>query len=182
MSLTNTKNKSQGFTIVELLIVVVVIAILAAITIVAYNGITQRANTSSAQSTAANFAKKIEAYNADQGSYPANGAALTSAAASNTYAVTGVTINNNSGSPVALTAAPSSPSTIALFLCGTNTSAAATNLATVTVRTGYRVDFWNYQTGASSSAASGTDPKSPTAGQTSGTAPNTYNVTCYPSL
>jgi prepilin-type N-terminal cleavage/methylation domain-containing protein len=33
----------QGFTIVELLIVVIVIAILAAITIVAYNGITNRA-------------------------------------------------------------------------------------------------------------------------------------------
>ena len=35
--------KRRGFTIVELLIVIVVIAILAAITIVAYNGIQQRA-------------------------------------------------------------------------------------------------------------------------------------------
>ena len=33
------KKTSSGFTIVELLIVIVVIAILAAITIVAYNGI-----------------------------------------------------------------------------------------------------------------------------------------------
>lgn len=41
----------QGFTIVELLIVVVVIAILAAITIVSYNGITKRANESAVQST-----------------------------------------------------------------------------------------------------------------------------------
>lgn len=40
----------QGFTIVELLIVIVVIAILAAITIVSYNGITQRAIDSSLQS------------------------------------------------------------------------------------------------------------------------------------
>lgn len=40
--------KQTGFTIVELLIVVVVIAILAAITVVAYNGITERARVSSA--------------------------------------------------------------------------------------------------------------------------------------
>lgn len=38
------KNKqNSGFTIVELLIVIVVIGILAAITIVAYNGVQQRA-------------------------------------------------------------------------------------------------------------------------------------------
>lgn len=47
------ENKKQsGFTIVELLIVVVVIAILAAISIVAYNGITERARTSAAKSYA----------------------------------------------------------------------------------------------------------------------------------
>lgn len=38
-------NKQTGFTIVELLIVIVVIGILAAITIVAYNGIQTRART-----------------------------------------------------------------------------------------------------------------------------------------
>ncbi|MCB8045019.1 prepilin-type N-terminal cleavage/methylation domain-containing protein [Microbacterium oxydans] len=37
------KDAQRGFTIVELMIVVVVIAILAAITIVAYNGIQKRA-------------------------------------------------------------------------------------------------------------------------------------------
>lgn len=40
------KRKQYGFTIVELLIVIVIIAILAAITIVAYNGIQQRAQDS----------------------------------------------------------------------------------------------------------------------------------------
>lgn len=53
------KNKQNGFTIVELLIVVVIIAILAAITIVAYNGIQNRAKTSAAQSAASQAGKKI---------------------------------------------------------------------------------------------------------------------------
>ena len=64
------KNNQKGFTIVELLIVIVVIAILAAITIVAFNGIQGRAKTSSAQSAAASLDKKIEAYNAINSQYP----------------------------------------------------------------------------------------------------------------
>lgn len=44
------RQKNFGFTIVELLIVIVVIAILAAIVIVAYNGIQNRANDSAVQS------------------------------------------------------------------------------------------------------------------------------------
>lgn len=55
-------NKKSGFTIVELLIVVVVIAILAAITIVSYNGIQQRAKESSVQADVSNALKKIEVY------------------------------------------------------------------------------------------------------------------------
>lgn len=63
-------NKQLGFTIVELLIVIVVIAILAAITIVAYNGIQNRANDTTVQADLNNFAKKMGMYNADNGSYP----------------------------------------------------------------------------------------------------------------
>jgi prepilin-type N-terminal cleavage/methylation domain-containing protein len=73
MSLQTKSNKlaaTRGFTIVELLIVIVVIAILAAITIVSYNGITARANSSSALASAQGVAKKLEAYNADIGNYP----------------------------------------------------------------------------------------------------------------
>jgi prepilin-type N-terminal cleavage/methylation domain-containing protein len=44
--------RKRGFTIVELLIVFVVIAILAAITAVAYSGIQDRARTSIAQTAA----------------------------------------------------------------------------------------------------------------------------------
>lgn len=72
------KNK-QGFTIVELLIVVVVIAILAAITIVAYNGIQNRAKLSKLQSDIRSVHRLIEAFNAEKGYYPrTNTAALGS--------------------------------------------------------------------------------------------------------
>lgn len=57
--------KSTGFTIVELLIVVVVIAILAAITIVAYNGIQNRAKASAAQSVTTQAYKKIALWQVD---------------------------------------------------------------------------------------------------------------------
>ncbi len=68
----------QGFTIVELLIVVIIIAILAAITIVAYNSMQTRAKNSAAQATLNTFAKKIHAYNVINGSYPsATGTVMT---------------------------------------------------------------------------------------------------------
>jgi prepilin-type N-terminal cleavage/methylation domain-containing protein len=66
----------SGFTIVELLIVVVVIAILAAITIVAYNGIQNRAKISAVTSSIESAVKAIEIYalkNAD--TYPSDAAA-----------------------------------------------------------------------------------------------------------
>jgi prepilin-type N-terminal cleavage/methylation domain-containing protein len=60
---------NRGFTIVELLIVIVVIGILAAITIVAYNGIQNRSYDTTIQSDLSNMAKKVELEAIDQGSY-----------------------------------------------------------------------------------------------------------------
>lgn len=57
----------QGFTIVELLIVIVVIAILAAISIVAYNGIQQRARDTARKNDLAQLAKSLKLYNVDNG-------------------------------------------------------------------------------------------------------------------
>ena len=66
------KTKS-GFTIVELLIVIVVIAILAAITIVAYNGIQNRANDSAVKGDLTAAFKLMKMYGIDNGNvYPAS--------------------------------------------------------------------------------------------------------------
>jgi len=62
-----TQHKRSGFTIVELLIVIVVIAILAAITIVAYNGIQQRARDSIRADDLATIKKVLMLYQAVNG-------------------------------------------------------------------------------------------------------------------
>lgn len=70
-------DNSKGFTIVELLIVIVVIGILAAISIVAYNGIQERARISSVSSALSQAAKKLAVYQVDNPDLlPADKAAL----------------------------------------------------------------------------------------------------------
>lgn len=64
------KRSASGFTIVELLIVIVVIAILATISVVAYNGIQDRARKSHLTSDINAIKKAMEMYKADQGGYP----------------------------------------------------------------------------------------------------------------
>lgn len=68
-----SRSTQRGFTIVELLIVIVIIAILAAITIVAYNGIQNRVYDSAVTSDLNSIAKKFALYKIDStaGTYPA---------------------------------------------------------------------------------------------------------------
>lgn len=78
----NTRHaRHDGFTIVELLVVVVVIAILATITIVSYNGVIGRAKTVQVQSTSRLVVERIELWHSLMGSYPTYGQLVTNSIA-----------------------------------------------------------------------------------------------------
>ena len=135
------QTRTSGFTIVELLIVVVIIAILAAITIIAYNGIQARANNAAADSLLANVSKKIQAYYTLKGSYPASpmtGAALITEL--NTYNESNVGTTPFTAIPS--TATPSTPqssngkTSLKIELCGSGA--------------GVKLTKFDYSTGAAS--------------------------------
>lgn len=136
------KNKSSGFTIVELLIVIVVIAILAAITIVAFNGVTARANTSSAQSAASTVAKKIEAYHAENSEYPTEAQLTDSSSSGKSWNVTGVTFGLSSEQP-------SSPNTVSTAPCQPVVPGPVT---------GTRVIYWSYESNSPVTIKTGNCP------------------------
>lgn len=73
-----SSKRQAGFTIVELLIVIVVIAILAALSIVAYSGIQQRATDAAIASKESQVKKKLEAYKVEHEAYPASQSAFDS--------------------------------------------------------------------------------------------------------
>ena len=111
----NCYKKQNGFTIVELLVVIVVIAILAAVTIVSYNGISKRAIEASMQSDLQSAAQLVETENTQNGSYPLVAAAL----------------NNGNGLP------QSSNSQVSYIRVGSGFCLWATNSKTSSV---YRID------------------------------------------
>jgi len=144
----NTKSE-RGFTIVELLIVIVVIGILAAITIVSFNGVTAKANATSAKAAASAVLKKAEAYNArENGSgYPLLGTDLTSTAAqSEAYGLSGVTID-----PSANPTGTNGKNTVRMLKCSASATGVGTQaLVTASNISGIRVVWWDF--GASPAA------------------------------
>ena len=68
--MVSLKDRSKGFTIVELLIVIVVIAILATLVIVTFTGIQQKARDSQRQTDINALDSHIEAFFASNGYYP----------------------------------------------------------------------------------------------------------------
>ena len=91
-------NRHRGFTIVELLIVVVVIAILAAISIVAFNGIQARAKLVQQTAELDRIGKAIQLWSAETGKtlgesgtgYNGNGIGFFNAKSSPSYTATSV--------------------------------------------------------------------------------------------
>jgi len=67
----------SGFTIVELLIVIVVIAILAAISIVSYSGIQERARITQQIGAVEQYVKAFTLYTTEKGKYPYEGSNLS---------------------------------------------------------------------------------------------------------
>ena len=71
--LPHKQNSRQGFTIVELLIVIVIIAVLATVTVVAYNGMQSRAQFTRLNSELGLINKALALYHAENGAYPVTG-------------------------------------------------------------------------------------------------------------
>ena len=146
MGFMNTKAKLQGqrgFTIVELLIVVVVIAILAAITIVSYNGITNRANASASESLVATWRKKIELYQAEQTTYPLTSANLSGDTTKSFYIPSS---SLSTTDPVATTGTDK----VRVLACAASGSTAPTTNAGVSA---VKIIYWDYD----KSGGAGTD-------------------------
>lgn len=141
----NLKQNQKGFTIVELLIVIVVIAILAAISIVAYTGIQNRAKTSAGQSAASQVEKKAQAYYTVESTYPFNEAAFADAdvpEAALEGNLTFVTMTFDAGDFVEADA--NSGEAIGYVAC--DDGAAAADQASTT---GIQIAYWDFTTGAS---------------------------------
>ena len=84
-----SKQKASGFTIIELIIVIIVIGILAGITAVAYRGSQERARFAAYKSDIIRINEAITVYHAENGRYPLGDGA--SSTANTNYCTTGTT-------------------------------------------------------------------------------------------
>lgn len=68
---SQTHPHHRGFTLIELLLVLVILGIIAAIVVPKFSGRTEQARMTAAESQIASFATALDAYEVDNGSYPA---------------------------------------------------------------------------------------------------------------
>ena len=141
--------KQTGFTLVELLVVIVVVAILASISVVSYTGMQNRAKTSAGEQLAAQVVNKAQAFHTFQSVHPAAGA-NSAATIANFNAVDEARLTDNvqfvSGTLSALNASTAQGGKAVHYrACGTTPNF-----------TGAAVSYWSYSTAAAVTLTTGT--------------------------
>lgn len=104
---TEVEKQDKGFTLVELLIVIVILGILATVTVFAVRGITDQGQNSACVATQQTYQVAIEAFYAQNGTtvHP-TGAALVTAGLLRSYNSTDVSViqgNNSAATPPVVT-------------------------------------------------------------------------------
>lgn len=155
-------NKAKGFTIVELLVVIVVIGILAAISIVSYTGVTKRANTAAVKGNLDAIVNAAESYYSGLAYYPTestivSGKDSNGAVTADVFSKlsTSTTFISNSASGEAYTTYPAnaanatvSATTQTYGLSDTNGKKSILYIpkGTGTTETGVCIVYWDYDT------------------------------------
>ena len=94
-----TFKSSKGFTIVELLIVIVIIGILAGISIVAYTGMQERSRNMAIERAVSDYVKALGVYRTEYGTYPTT-----------TSTCMGAVADYRNGGCMSVASAPAAPS------------------------------------------------------------------------
>lgn len=148
MTLTHKNNSERGFTIVELLIVIIVIGILATLVLIAYGNVQAQARDTKHRQDAISLRDAAAAFklNDSSASYPLAGAGAASVSSSFAYSIanmTNKTVNVDSSvtdrvsaNPPGTTAGTSGKDGIQVLYCGPSGSTAVN-------ATGMKFVYWS---------------------------------------